>query len=93
MPSAWSYCVPLHPDPPITTGKRETPNILSQVPGIKPSKAQLCNAGVCVSPVNPTGGYHLLGTVNRVQMSMLLDTGAAVTLLRQDTWLHVAAKN
>ena len=33
-----------------------------------------------------------MGAVNDVQLSMLLDTGAAVTLLREDTWARIAAK-
>ena len=37
-----------------------------------------------VSPV--TGGYRLQGTVNNVDITLLLDTGAAVTLLRQEVW-------
>ena len=45
------------------------------------------------STVTPTGGYRLSGSVSSVDISLLLDTGAAVTLLRKDTWLQVAAKN
>ena len=41
-----------------------------------------------ISPVTPTGGY---GTVNGIPMSFLLDTGPAVTLLRQDTWETITA--
>ena len=62
--------MPLHPDPLITTGKQKTPSILTQGPGVKPSKDQLRNAGVCVSSVNPTGDYRLFGAVNEVQMSI-----------------------
>ena len=40
-----------------------------------------------------TGGYRLSGAVNGAQMSLLLDTGPAVTLLREDTWARAAAKH
>ena len=33
-----------------------------------------------------------MGAVNDVQLSLLLDTGAAVTLLREDTWACIATK-
>ena len=46
---------------------------------------------VYASPVAPLAGYRLSGT--GVNISLLLDTGAAVTLLREDTWLQVAAKD
>lgn len=45
------------------------------------------------SPVDSTGGYHVVGSVDGVQVSLLLDTGAAVTVLREDTWSQVTAKN
>ena len=60
------------------------------MPEGEPSKAHSC---VCVSPVALTGGYRLLGAVNGVQMSLLLDTGAAVTLLREDTWARITAES
>ena len=33
----------------------------------------------------------MFGAVNEVQLSLLLDTGATVTLLREDTWARIAA--
>ena len=42
-----------------------------------------------VSPISPTGGYRLRRSINGVSLSLLLDTGAAVTLLRKDTWERV----
>ena len=39
-----------------------------------------------VSHVSPLGGYHLDGAVVGVKVSFLVDTGAAVTLFRKDTW-------
>lgn len=44
-----------------------------------------------ISPVTPTGGYRVEGTVNGMPTSFLLDTGPAVTLLRQDTWETITA--
>ena len=41
-----------------------------------------------VSPV--TGGYRLPGWINGTKLSLLLDTGAAVTLLREDVWRQLA---
>lgn len=35
-----------------------------------------------ISPI--TGGYRLPGSVNGVDVTLLLDTGATVTLLRHD---------
>ena len=90
MSSARPHRTQLHPEPPIATGKLLTPGARSQAPEGEPSKAHSC---VCVSPVALTGGYRLLGAVNGVQMSLLLDTGAAVTLLREDTWARVTAES
>ena len=47
---------------------------------------------VYASPVMPMSGYRLLGSVDGVNISLLLDTGAAVTLLRADMWSQVATK-
>ena len=41
-----------------------------------------------IAPV-PTGGYRVVGAINGEKVSLLLDTGAAVTLLRKDTWDRV----
>ena len=79
-----------YPEPPIATGKLLTSGARSQAPEGEPSKAHSC---VCVSPVALTGGDRLLGAVNGVQMSLLLDTGAAVTLLREDTWALITAES
>ena len=43
-----------------------------------------------VSPVSPVGGYRLEGSVNGLAVSLLVDTGAAVTLLRKDVWDRVS---
>lgn len=48
---------------------------------------------VPVSPINPTSGFQMDCTINGVWTPFLLDTGAAVTLLRKDTWDHVNLDN
>jgi hypothetical protein len=45
---------------------------------------------VHVSPV--TGGYRLTGSINGTNINLLLDTGAAVTLLRENVWKQLAPK-
>ena len=47
---------------------------------------------VVISPVTSTGGYRLEGTVNGAQTSFLVDTGAAVSLLRDDAWARSNAE-
>ena len=41
-----------------------------------------------VSPV--VGGYRIAGNVCGTSVTLLLDTGAAVTLLRHDVWMSIA---
>ena len=48
---------------------------------------------VCESPFFLTGGYRLWGAINGVRMSWLLDTGAALTLFREDTWARISAES
>ena len=43
-----------------------------------------------VFQVNPSGGYRLRGTVNGTPTTFLMDTGAAVTLVRDDVWQQTA---
>ena len=43
-----------------------------------------------VSPI--TGGYRVPVSVEGVNLTALLDTGAAVTLLRHDMWMNIAAQ-
>ena len=46
-----------------------------------------------ISSVAPAGGYRIEGAVNGTRTSFLLDTGAAVTLLREDAWARCNAKH
>ena len=46
-----------------------------------------------IAPVMPTGGYRLPAKIDGVDVRMLLDTGAAVTLLRHDIWLQIASRS
>ena len=92
MPPARPHRTQLHSEPPITTGKLATPGARGREPEGEPIKAHT-NVYVCVSPTTLTGGYRLSGAVNGAQMSLLLDTGAAVTLLREDTWVRATAKD
>lgn len=45
---------------------------------------------ISISPIS--GGYRLPGQIGGVPITLLLDTGAAVTLLRQDVWAKIAAQ-
>ena len=72
--------------------KTKNPGAQGRVPEGEPSKAHSPNVCVYVSPVAPSGDYHLFGAVNEVQLSLLLDTGVAVTLLREDSWARISAK-
>jgi hypothetical protein len=67
-------------------GKRLTPDTADRVLGGEYLKVL---TDTVISPV--TGGYQLPGCVNGLDVALLLDTGAAVTLLRQDVWDKVAA--
>lgn len=39
-----------------------------------------------ISLVTPTGGYSIKGHMNGMPTSFLVDTGAAVTLVQEETW-------
>lgn len=66
---------------------------MGQTLEVEENKARSSVSDVCASPVSLTSGYHLTGKIDGIEISFLLDTGAAVTLLRQGTWLRVSAKN
>ena len=55
-----------------------------------------CNPSIIATSHNsPTGGYRIEAIVNGIETSLLLDTGAAVSLIREDTWLrgHLGEEN
>ncbi len=65
--------------PAAASGKLETLSTTGQV-----SEGKTIMAHTIVSPITPTGGYWLNGTINGVQTSFLVVTGPTVTLLRED---------
>ena len=71
--------------PPKGAGKLKTPCARSRAQEGEQEMAQTLS----ISLVTPTGGYHVKGMVDQVPTSFLVDTGAAVTLLRKETWEHV----
>ena len=80
LPRSWSSCSKL----PLAisskpAGKLDTPNMVDRVLGGEHLKVQ---TDTLISPI--TGGYRLPGSVNGVDVTLLLDTGATVTLLRHD---------
>ncbi len=81
----------LPPETTVGSGKLDTLNARSQAFEGEPNKAHTNK--VVVSPISPAGGFHLDCTVNGVPTSFLLDTGAAVTLMRRDAWERVTANN
>ena len=95
LPADWSHtCIPLlspssfpASSPARATGKLDTPGTVDRVSGGENLEVQPL---IHVSPI--TGGYRLPGTINGVHVTLLLDTGAAVTLLRQDVWTRVGAQ-
>ena len=102
MPSTLPHGTQLFPEPdpptgeqgsPSAAGKLETSSALDRPLEVKESEVHYPNTYMYASPVDPTGGYHVVGSVDGVQVSLLLDTGTAVTLLREDTWSQVTAKN
>ena len=56
------------------------------------SKARKPECSVIVSPVTPTECFRVEGMVSGERILFLLDTGAAVTLLRKDTWSRINAR-
>jgi len=69
-------------------GKLVTPDTVDLVLGGENTEVQ---TPIQISPI--TGGYRLLGSINGVSTALLLDTGAAVTLLHQDVWTTIAAES
>ena len=46
---------------------------------------------VPISPIVSAGGHYLSARINNADFSLLLDTGAVVTLLHQDTWIRATS--
>ena len=94
MSTAWPHGTQLPPNPLHTPGKLATSSATDRSLEVNPSKVQTVTPETIVyaSPVMPMSGYRLSGSVDGVNISLLLDTGAAVTLLRADTWSQVATK-
>ena len=57
------------------------------------SKDHTFTPTVPVSLVTATGGFRVNETIIGVQTSLLLDTGAAVTLLQKDAWVRVTTQH
>ena len=72
-------------------GKLATSGTRSQVPAVDQTAHLQTNFSLCCSPASPTGGYRLSGKINGTQVSLLLDTRTAVTLLREDVWTRIMA--
>ena len=47
-------------------------------------------SNLTISVVTPTGGFRVSGSVNGWATSFLVDTGAAVTLVREDAWKKIS---
>ena len=73
-----------------STRKLDTSGTADQVLDGEPLMVQ-STSHINVSPVTPVEGYRLPGKVGGIAVSFLLDTGAAVTLLRNDIWVQIAA--
>ena len=43
--------------------------------------------------VNPVCAYHVVGSIRGVDVCFMLDTGAAVSLLRKDVWDNVGSEH
>ncbi len=67
--------------PAVASGKLDTLGTMGQV-----YEGKAIMAHTIISPTSPTGGYRLNATINGTQASFLVDTGATVTLLREDVW-------
>ena len=88
LPTDWPQGPRLSFVPPTAapTEKLDSPGTVDQVPGGGNPNQQL----IPIFPV--TGGYRLLGTINNTELALLLDTGAAVTLLWH-IWEKIAASH
>ena len=65
---------------------------MDRLPEVEESEVQTFDTIVYASPVVPAGGYCLSSSICGVSVSFLLDTGAAVTLLREDIWAEISTR-
>ena len=65
----------------------DTPGTADRVSGGESGEVQ---PPISISPI--TGGYRVPGSINGVNLTLLVDTGAAVTLLREDVWTKIATR-
>ena len=58
------------------------------------SLSTVCNNDVInLLAVNPAKAYHIVGIVSKVRVSFMLDTGASVSLLNNETWKQLSVNN
>ena len=75
---------PMKPGP---AGKLNTPGAVDRASGGETEKV---HHSIQISPI--IGGYRIPGSIQGTSVTLLLDTGAAVTLLRHDVWMGITAQ-
>ena len=78
---------------PTESGKLDPSGAVDPPPEGRSQEVQNPHGVILTSPISPTRGFRLAGSVNGAAVSFLLDTGAAVTLLRLDTWERVMGRD
>jgi len=54
----------------------------------------VCNDIIKLSIVNPTNTYHIVGDIpNQGSVKFMIDTGAAISLIREDLWAKITGSN
>ena len=71
-----------------TSPKQNAGKLLTLRANGQAQEGEIGEASIPILHVNPTSAYSLSGMVFHHPTSFILDTGAAVTLLRKDTWDH-----
>ena len=77
----------LSQEPEVTAGKLRASGVMERLP----RKVHTTHTDVPIFPIVSVGGHYLSARINNADFSLLLDTGAVVTLLRQDTWLRATS--
>ena len=57
------------------------------------STTQIDYATTPVLPINSSSAYKIPAFINNIRVSFLLDTGAAVSLIRKDVWERLTQRN